>query len=728
MITAGPAVQIAFLASVALIWLMIVYQVVMTAAGFIHRLRSARRTAALLRAGGPLPPVSILIPARNEEVVIGETLRAVCGLAYPGGPLEIIVIDDGSTDRTAEMVGAAASKDPRIELLRLPLAEQGRGKSHALNHARKRARHDLVAVYDADNRPEPRSLEVLVRRLLAEDRLGAVLGKFRTLNRARNLLTTFIDLETLAFQWIVQAGRCALFGVGILPGTNFVIRRQVLEELDGWDERAVTEDTELSVRIYQRGWRIDFAPEAVTWEEEPERFRVWLRQRTRWVTGNFYVLRKFLFSSWRFPNKFLALQILYLSILYYLFLVAVLVSHAVFLACLTGWLRVNIPGPYTLVWAGAFLLFVAELFLVTAYEGEHRLRRIGLAALMYVTYCQAWLLVVFRALWNEYLGKKGVHWDKTVRFGTPPGAAPGAGEEESGSAPAVRPARSTLLLLVAALCFLQAPVVRGGSVLETILYGEPLLDAHVGEVYLEGSYETFHDRDLVGLLDLKDGLRLMWFYDAQLILFGKARAYKDTANEFWNNKALFGPSLRLKPFSSIGFFFFAEYLFGTYYGIEGRTPNPHPQQFSGLEGGAAFFEQWGELPLETRLYLPFTRWRELYWDAIYFEFDDQNFIANAQGKEGFGTIRLGPILTDLFVGANGSVDVNKDYWNNFAEGTVGVRLRPRWDLDCRLSVGFVAGHIFDRHGRFELPFDEDYLGARVELTFWFGWDADEVDS
>src|SRR4030095_2624145 len=151
MITAGVAIQIAFLAAVILIWLMIAYPVVMAAGGFLHRLRSARWTADLLRVGGTLPWVSILIPARNEELVIRETLRAVCSLSYPQS-LEIIVIDDGSTDSTAELVEEVATSDPRVRLLRLPLAEQGRGKSHALNHARRHATHDLLAVYDADNR------------------------------------------------------------------------------------------------------------------------------------------------------------------------------------------------------------------------------------------------------------------------------------------------------------------------------------------------------------------------------------------------------------------------------------------------------------------------------------------------------------------------------------------------------------------------------------------------
>ncbi len=441
MITAGLPLQIAFLAAVGLIWGMILYQVIMTAAGFVHRIRSARLTAKLLAEGGELPPVSILIPARNEELVIERTLDAMRALRYPG-PLEILVVDDGSTDETAAIVERVAREDPRVELLGLPRQEQGRGKSHALNMALRRVSSELIAVYDADNRPEPKSLEILVRRLRARDSLGAVLGKFRTLNRGRNLLTRFIDLETLAFQWIVQAGRCALFDVGILPGTNFVIRREVLLACGGWDEKAITEDTELSVRVYARGSAIDFAPEAVSWEEEPESFRVWLRQRTRWVRGNFYVLRKHLLSSWKLENRFLALQILSLSLLYYLFLASVLVSHTLFLTCSTGLLRIDIPGPYHLVWLSAVLLFVAEIYLVASYEREHRARQLALATLMYITYCQAWLLVVFRALWHEYVLQAGYRWDKTARFGTPELAPTSGPRAAHGSQRAPAPDRS----------------------------------------------------------------------------------------------------------------------------------------------------------------------------------------------------------------------------------------------------------------------------------------------
>jgi cellulose synthase/poly-beta-1,6-N-acetylglucosamine synthase-like glycosyltransferase len=417
MITAGIGIKIAFLIAVSFIWLMIIYQIVMTIAGYIHRIKSFNLTAVLLEAGGSLPPVSIIIPARNEEAVIEGTLDVMRELHYPPGQLEFVVIDDGSTDRTAEIVTSIADADGRVKLIRLKKKRRGRGKAGVLNSALKSELNDIIAVYDADNRPEPESLEILVRRLMADDTLGAVLGKIRTINRDRNILTRFINMETLAFQWIIQAGRCAFFGVSILPGTNFVIRKQVLTECNGWDEKAITEDAELSIHIYERGWKIDFALEAVSWEEEPESFRVWLRQRTRWVLGNFYVLRKFFFSAWKFENKFVVLQVLYFMVLYYLFLISILLSHAVFLSYVAGFMRVLMPGPYTTVWACAVILFIAELYLVASYEDEHRLSALGLAALMYVTYCQAWLIVVIRALWHEHVLQEGMRWDKTVRFG-----------------------------------------------------------------------------------------------------------------------------------------------------------------------------------------------------------------------------------------------------------------------------------------------------------------------
>jgi cellulose synthase/poly-beta-1,6-N-acetylglucosamine synthase-like glycosyltransferase len=404
-----------FLFSVSVIWAMILYQLILTFFGYRYRQLIEKAWDEQPHADASFPSVSILIPSRNEAVVISQTLKRMLSLDYPEDKLEIVVINDGSTDNTGEIVRKQAEKDQRISLIDLPRADVGSGKSHALNLGLKQAKHEFIAVYDADNNPESGALKQLVIHLASDDSLGAVIGKFRTLNRKRNLLTRFINIETLAFQWILQAGRYRVFQIAILPGTNCVIRKSVLEDCGGWDEAAITEDAELSVRIYQKGWKIKFVPTAVTWEQEPEKLRTWIRQRTRWVRGNNYVIRKFTKPALMMKNRFLFLEFLYLFLLYYLFLGAIVVSHLIFLLCSLGILSVTIPGPYTAVWISAFFLFVLEIILVLSYEDEDNFMNFLMTSLMYFTYCQLWLVVVFRGLYLDVIKKGMGIWDKTER-------------------------------------------------------------------------------------------------------------------------------------------------------------------------------------------------------------------------------------------------------------------------------------------------------------------------
>ena len=413
-----------FLMSVSVVWTMILYQLVLTIYGYQYR-RATETAEPGKISEEDLPSVTVLIPARNEDVVIEKTLQRILSLDYPAQKLEIVVINDGSTDDTKMLLNAAASRDGRIRPLHLPAVAQGRGKAYALNLGLKHARHDLIAVYDADNRPEPSALRQLVLHLMSDRRLGAVIGKFRTLNRKTNLLTRFINIETLSFQWILQAGRYRAFQIAILPGTNCVIRKNVLEQCGGWDEKAITEDAELSVRIYQNGSRIGFVPSAVTWENEPERLRAWIKQRTRWVRGNNYVIRKFFKDALSLKNRFLSLEFIYLFILYYLFLCAIVVSHLLFLLCSIGVVSVTVPGPYTAVWISAFLMYLLEIVLVLSYENEDSHVNILATVLMYLTYCQLWIVVVFRGLFLDLTRKKLGIWDKTERTPEQDAALPG---------------------------------------------------------------------------------------------------------------------------------------------------------------------------------------------------------------------------------------------------------------------------------------------------------------
>lgn len=282
-----------FVVAVILIWFMIAYQLILTAAGYFHYQRSRKEKKIIDSASFDFPKVSILIPAHNEEKVISRTITSMLEFDYPHNRLEVIIINDGSSDGTEEIVSKIATSDPRVRLMNVPPGEGGRGKSRALNLGLRWVTSEYVAIFDADNTPEPSSLKYLVAELMLHEELGAVLGKFRTVNRSRNLLTRFISTETLSFQGILQAGRWKLMRVATLPGTNFVIRKHLLDKLGGWDEDAITEDSELSIRIYMEGYKIKYIPYAITWEQEPESWKVWIGQRTRWVRGNNYVVAKF---------------------------------------------------------------------------------------------------------------------------------------------------------------------------------------------------------------------------------------------------------------------------------------------------------------------------------------------------------------------------------------------------------------------------------------------------
>lgn len=404
-----------FVVAVSLIWFMLAYQSLLFFLGHRYYRISGRLRPEII-PDAELPGVSIVVPCHNEERVIALTLRALGGLEYPAEKLEFLIVNDGSTDRTAEVVGMFAA-DPRVRLIDVPAALAARGKAGALNYAVRQAAHPILAIYDADNRPEPRALRPLVEELARDSTLGAAIGMYRVVNRRRNLLTRFLNIEGIGFQWIVQAGRWMLLRFVSLPGTNYVIRRDLVERLGGWDEQALTEDAELTLRVYQAGYLVKFVPASVSWEQEPETLAVWFRQRHRWVRGYNYLFRKYAGSLLRARPRRIAWELLYSLSLYYIFFVATLISDVLFLLCLTGLVRITVPGPYALVWLFAFLTFVLQLLVALSCEREEdSMLNLSLIMLMYATYCQLWIPVVARAVWDDFVVHRAFKWAKTERF------------------------------------------------------------------------------------------------------------------------------------------------------------------------------------------------------------------------------------------------------------------------------------------------------------------------
>ncbi len=410
-------IDLLFLASAIGIWLFLLFNVVLTFFAFIHGLTSEKERQRLFSEPFPLPFVSILIPAHNEGVVIRRTIEAMLEQNYPRERFEIVVINDGSDDDTAEIVRDLASRHRNVKLVDVPKGEGGKGKSRALNIGLEHAMGDVISVFDADNRPEPNSLRYLVANLVDDPKLGAVLGKVRTINARQNLLTRFINIEFISFQWIMQGGRYKIFNLATLPGTNYVIWRKVLEKAGRFDEEAIAEDAELSIRLYELGYRIKFVPYAVTWEQEPQQLKVFIRQRTRWAQGMDYIIRKFLKVAFQMKNRRIMVDLFYMFSLYYIFFFALILSDVIALLGLLGVIKLGLVGPFTFIWFLAAMLFFMELLIAVSLEEEENFTNIVLAFLMYITYCQIWIVVVFRAAILGMLRKRrGTVWDKTIRY------------------------------------------------------------------------------------------------------------------------------------------------------------------------------------------------------------------------------------------------------------------------------------------------------------------------
>jgi len=401
------------------IWALLLLNQVLMVAGYFYYVKVTRSEEKELSY---YPTISILVPAHNEAKVIVKTVESLLQLRYPADRYEIIIVNDNSSDDSRDILEGILLKNPgrALKILNTDSETGGKGKSNALNIGYKESSGEYIVVYDADNTPERDALRYLVAEIESDDELGVVIGKFRTRNRDVNLLTRFINIETLSFQWMAQAGRWQLFNLCTIPGTNFIIRREILEEVGGWDIHAVAEDTELSFRIYAMGYKIKFMPKSVTWEQEPQTLKVWFRQRVRWVKGNVYVMIKHIPSLFSLRHHRIKFDMLYFLSIYFILLGALIISDSLFLLNALGLIHLTLATLSILLWVMAIFLFVTSVFtLLTAEKGEMRLSNLLITLLMYFTYCKLWMVVAAYGLVQyliDVIFKRKFHWYKTERF------------------------------------------------------------------------------------------------------------------------------------------------------------------------------------------------------------------------------------------------------------------------------------------------------------------------
>ncbi|MDM9774058.1 glycosyltransferase [Clostridioides difficile] len=408
-----------FVFSLFSIWSLLLINIILAMGGYIFYFKNFDKE---IKEIDEYPMISILVPAHNEAKVIGRTVESLLLLNYPKSKMELIVINDNSSDNSKEILENIKDRynNYNFTIINTDSLTGGKGKSNALNIGYKVSKGDFIAVYDADNTPDKNALRYLVQTIVMNDELGAVIGKFRTRNKNKNLLTKFINIETLSFQWMSQAGRWQLFNLCTIPGTNFILRRSIIEEIGGWDSKAIAEDTEISFRIYKLGYKIKLVPQSITWEQEPETVKVWIKQRTRWAKGNIYVLMKYIKNIFKQGRNKIVFDIAYFFSVYFLFLTSVIISDILCVLSISKLVEISIPINFFLIWILSYLLFIIEVSIsLTIEKGEATIENIFIVAIMYFTYSQLWLFVAIKGM-IEYLKdiifKREVKWYKTERF------------------------------------------------------------------------------------------------------------------------------------------------------------------------------------------------------------------------------------------------------------------------------------------------------------------------
>jgi len=225
----------------------------------------------------PPPSVTVLIPAHNEESVIVQTVNSVLLSDFPN--LRIIVVNDGSTDKTAELLDENFSREPRVHIIH----QVNRGKAAALNVALSHADTEFVVTIDADTEIEPDAIRNLIRHF-SDPTVGAVAGNVKVGNRSR-WLTRWQALEYITSQNMEKRAFDLLNCITVVPGALGAWRRKAIEAAGGITADTVAEDADLTIAIRRLGWRVSYDEEAIAWTEAPETAGQLIRQRFRWTFG-----------------------------------------------------------------------------------------------------------------------------------------------------------------------------------------------------------------------------------------------------------------------------------------------------------------------------------------------------------------------------------------------------------------------------------------------------------
>jgi len=267
---------------ISLLYVWTLYNIPIVVAG-VRNLRSGKRKRKF--SGGSqksLPAMSIIVPVKDEEKVVGRLLKALAKADYPQEKKEIVIVEDGSIDRTGEICRRFVEEHPgQVKLLRRSVSD---GKPSALKEALKHVSGEIVAVFDADNIPEPDFL-LRAASYFEDSSVAAVQGRLIAVNEDENILTKFVSQEEALRCEAYMRGKDALGLFVPLTGSCYFVKKSVLDDVGGWNCKVLSEDMELAARLTKNGHKIRYASDVKSWQEYPATVSGFFKQRTRWFRG-----------------------------------------------------------------------------------------------------------------------------------------------------------------------------------------------------------------------------------------------------------------------------------------------------------------------------------------------------------------------------------------------------------------------------------------------------------
>ena len=361
-----------------------------------------RRTRRRKPAPPLAPPVSIIVPAFNEATGIERCVKSLAGSRYPG-ELEVIVVDDGSTDGTAAI--AQRLRLPCVRVMRQPNS----GKPAALNRALVASSHGIVVTVDADTVFERDTLAHLVQRF-SDPAVGAISGNTKVGNR-KGLVGRWQHIEYVMGFNLDRRMYEVLGCMPTVPGAIGAFRREALADIGGISGSTLAEDTDITLEIGRAGWRVVHEDSAIAWTEVPRTLRDLFRQRSRWAYGTIQSIWKHRAALWRRGEGFGRRAVAYLT----LFQVALPLAAP--LIDLFAIYSIVFLDPWPIL--GFWLAFNAFQFALAWYafhlDGERK-RTLWALPLQQFVYRQVMYIVVIDALISALLGRR-LSWRRAERTG-----------------------------------------------------------------------------------------------------------------------------------------------------------------------------------------------------------------------------------------------------------------------------------------------------------------------